>query len=385
MTVDVLISGAGPAGTLLAYHLAKAGLTVYLCEKEKLPRYKSCGGGVTIKASKQVPFDLSSVIDFPAAGGKVRFRGVPKMKIKTKEPFASLVMRDRFDYFLTQQAVAQGAVLMEECKVTGFDKNTDSIDSHTSRGIIKTRMLVGADGVNSSIAPAAQLMQFRPTGTAIEAEIAVSPEVLEKQGPFGTFDFGALRHGYGWIFPKRDHLSVGVFYANTGKIPNLKAMLREYLQCQPDLKDYTILTQRGHRIPLGGHPQALHRGSILLTGDAANLADPFFGEGIYYALKSANIAADVILSQWDATQLDLVSYTNRVNNEILEELRFAGKIADLMYHIPHLSTNLLSKSVLLQNSLFGLIAGSTTYQEFWHFVTLHGYKILLDMLLHGGK
>lgn len=385
MTIDVLISGAGPAGTLLAYHLAKAGLIVYLCEKEKLPRYKSCGGGVTTKALNQVPFDLTPVIDFPAAGGKVSFRGVLKMKIKNKESFASLVMRDRFDHYLAQQAAAQGAVLMEECKVTGFDQNKGSIDCHTSRGVIKTRLLVGADGVNSTIAHAAQLMQFRPTGTAIEAEIAVSPNVLEKQGPFGTFDFGALRHGYGWIFPKRDHLSVGVFYAKTGKIPNLKNILREYLQCQPDLKDYTILTQRGHRIPLGGHPQALHRRSILLAGDAANLADPFFGEGIYYALKSANIAAEVILDQWEAPHLNLAFYTNRVNNKILEELRFAGKIANLMYRAPGLTTNLLCKSVLLQNNLFGLIAGSTTYQEFWHFATLHGYKILLDVLINGGK
>jgi len=385
MILDALIVGAGPAGNLLAYHLAKAGLKVQLCEKKVLPRYKACGGGVSRKALQQIPFDVSPVIEFPASGGVVSYQGKPMLTTFTETPFASLVNRDQFDHFLCQKAISAGATLLENCKITGHTALPDSVEVQTTRRNFRTRLLIGADGVNSRVAKSAQLMANRPSGIALEAEIQVSAKVLGAQGAFATFDFGAIPHGYGWVFPKRDHFSVGIFGAHTRTIPKIKDILLNYLAAQPALGDYQMMSLYGHRIPLGGTPQPLHNASTLLVGDAANLADAFLGEGIYYALWSANLAADEILKQWDTPRLNLESYTQQVNATILPHLQYARKIADLIYPFSRLSTHLLKKSAYLQKMVFGVISGESTYQQLWQAITTRSPKILWDVLRYGGK
>ncbi len=126
-------------------------------------------------------------------------------------------MRDRFDHYLVQQAVQAGANLLEGISVVSVEEKSDRVVVTTTQGELQAQLLAGADGVNSIVARSMGLMPDREVGVAVEAELAVSPASLEAQGGFATFDFGALPGGYGWIFPKRDHLSVGVFRAVPGK------------------------------------------------------------------------------------------------------------------------------------------------------------------------
>jgi flavin-dependent dehydrogenase len=157
-------------------------------------------------------------------------------------------------------------------------------------------------------------------GVAVEAELAVSPVSLEAQGTYATFDFGALPGGYGWIFPKRDHLSVGIFKAIPGKAINLKKALEKFIASEAVLLDPRILHLQGHQIPLGGRKQTLHKGRVLLVGDAANLADPWMGEGISYAVVSARLAAEQMFNALGSNQIDLSSYTNLINASITPQL-----------------------------------------------------------------
>ena len=284
--------GAGPAGSVLAYLLAKRGLDVVILERASLPRYKSCGGGVTWKVMQHLPFDASPVFEHQVTGGLVTYQRRQMLRLEVNQAIAWLVMRDKFDHFLAQQAVLAGARLLEGISVVKVEDKGDRVVVTTTQGELQSQLLAGADGVNSRVARSVGLLVKREAGVGLEAELAVSPAVLEKQGAYATFDFGAIAGGYGWIFPKHDHLSVGLFKASPGKANGLRQALERFIARQEALTNPQILHLQGHQIPLGGRKHTLDKGRVLLMGDAANLADPWIGEGISYAIMSAHLAAE---------------------------------------------------------------------------------------------
>lgn len=360
---DVIVVGTGPAGAVLAYLLAKRGLDVLILERATLPRYKTCGGGVTWKAMQNLPFDVSAVFDNKAVGGVVTFAGQQLLKVEIGWPVAWLVMRDRFDYYLVQKAIEAGAKLLEDVSVIRVEEKYDSVVVTTTLGEFHAQLLAGADGVNSIVAHSMGLLPDREVGVAVEAELAVSPASLEAQGAYATFDFGALPGGYGWIFPKRDHLSVGVFRAIPGKAIGLKKALEKFIASEAVLLDPKILHLQGHRIPLGGQSRTLHKGRVLLVGDAANLADPWMGEGISYAVVSARLAAEQMYYALESKDIDLSGYTQLINASITPQLVSARLFAKVVYSLPEVCSDLLSKSPTMQNMVFEVIRGDRTFIE----------------------
>ncbi len=360
---DVIVVGTGPAGAVLAYLLAKRGLDVLILERATLPRYKTCGGGVTWKAMQNLPFDVSAVFENKAVGGVVTFAGQQLLKVEIGWPVAWLVMRDRFDHYLVQQAIQAGAKLLEGISVVSVEEKSDRVVVITTQGELQAQLLAGADGVNSIVARSTGLMPDRQVGVAVEAELAVSPASLEIQGGFATFDFGALPGGYGWIFPKRDHLSVGVFRAVPGKATGLKKALEKFIASEAVLLDPKILHLQGHQIPLGGQVRTLHKGRVLLVGDAANLADPWMGEGISYAVVSARLAAEQMFYALESKEIDLSGYTQLINASITPQLVSARLFAKVVYALPEVCTDLISKSPTMQEIVFGVIRGDRTFKE----------------------
>lgn len=362
---DLIIVGAGPAGSVLGYLLAKNGFRVLILEKTQLPRYKTCGGGVTYKSVKNLPFDATSILDQQACGGIVAYRGTPLLKTTLKKSYAWLVMRDEFDYFLASKAQQAGAELIDSVPVEAIHQQIDGVVVQTSQGNFCGLFVAGADGVNSTVARSLNLLRRRQVGTALEAEVEVPPPALEQQGKFATFDFGAMPYGYGWIFPKRDHLSVGVFQAAPHKATHLRQSLQTFIKCQPVLSQSNPLRIRGHPIPLGGCCSTLHQDRVLLLGDAANLADPWLGEGIYYAVASARIAATVLEEQFAKDSADLSVYTQRVNSEIAQQLVYAKRIAKIVYRFPKFCSLVFSKSSHLQKLVFDTIRGDLSYRALY--------------------
>ena len=161
MVYDVIVIGAGPSGSILAYLLAVEGLSVLILEKEPLPRYKVCGGGLTYKAINKIPFPIQPVIEREALGGIVSYKGNILLKVNVEQPFAALVMRDRFDFYLAQNAIEAGACLREGVTVTGLSQETDWVVAQTSDGDYFGKLLVGADGVNSIVARSAGFLIHR--------------------------------------------------------------------------------------------------------------------------------------------------------------------------------------------------------------------------------
>jgi geranylgeranyl reductase family protein len=360
---EVIVVGAGPAGSVLAYLLARRGLDVVILERASLPRYKSCGGGVTWKAVHYLPFDASPVFDNQVTGGLVTYQGRQMLRVGVNQAIAWLVMRDKFDHFLARQAVLAGARLVEGTSVVKVEDKWDRVVVSTTHGELQSQLLAGADGVNSRVARSVGLLAKREAGVGLEAELAVSPIALEKQGAYATFDFGAIAGGYGWIFPKRDHLSVGVFKAKPGKANGLRQALERFIARQAVLTNPQILHLQGHRIPLGGRKHGLDKGRVLLVGDAANLADPWIGEGISYAIISANLAAEQMANAIKNQVFDLSGYTRLINASITPQLRAARLFAKVVYSLPQFSSDLLSRSPYLQQLVIDVIQGRRTFRE----------------------
>lgn len=382
---DVIVVGAGPAGALLAYLLAGKGLRTLLLDKAELPRYKPCGGGLPYKTVKSIPFAIDPVLEVQAEGGVVTYQGRQYLKTAFERPFGWLVMRDRFDHFLVEQAVTAGAELISGRGVDAVEQDATGVTAITGGENFRASLLVGADGVNSIVARSSGIMPNRQTGVAIEAEVAVPEQALREQGAYVTFDFSALPRGYGWIFPKSDHLSVGIFRSAPGKVQDIRQKLEFFMDSMPVLRERRMIGGRGHLIPLGGKNNRLHKGRILLVGDAANLADAWIGEGIYYALQSARIAGEEILQTVDKGKTCLENYTNRIQSTISRQLRAAQFFGNLVYWKPRTATTLLSRSKRLQGVLFSAIRGDLSIPTFTRLLWLQAPLIILEALLKGEK
>ncbi len=114
---DVAVVGAGPAGATAARELARAGHTVLLLERQRIPRYKTCAGGVTVRAAKLLDFDISSVVERVVHGGRISYKLQRPIERRYPEPVCYMVMRDRFDGFLARKAGEAGAHLAEGVRV----------------------------------------------------------------------------------------------------------------------------------------------------------------------------------------------------------------------------------------------------------------------------
>lgn len=379
MESDVIVVGAGPAGSVLAFLLAKRGLSVLLVEKETLPRYKPCGGGIPLKTLRSLPVDVSPVLELEARWGILSYSGRQMLRVPLKD-FGWLVMRDRLDYFLVQEAVKAGVRLVDGLSVYRVEEEDGRVTVYTGKDTCYARMVVGADGVNSKVAACRGLLKNRESGVSLEAEIEVPPATLSEHGATVLFDFGALEQGYGWIFPKRDHLSVGVFLSRSGSSGNMKRQLEQFIARQEILRGCRVLSMHGHRIPLGGAFHPLHSGRTLLVGDAANLADAWIGEGIYHAVRSARIAAEEIPAILESSPFDASRYTKRIHAEIVSELKAARRFARLVYNYPRGCSVALACSPQMQKIVFGNIRGDISLREMLGQLLISSPRILFEVL-----
>ncbi len=299
---DVLVAGAGPAGSATAIRLARGGARVLLAERARFPRDKPCGGGLTGRALRQVPVDVSPVVEHVVDTFELRLNLRRSFRRTSPEPLIKMTQRRRLDAHLAQEAALAGADLREEHRVEVVEIGDDCVRARVGEEEVGADVLVGADGANGVVARAAGLGEEIVRGVALEGNI--SWELLDRTRYSSTavVELGAPSGGYGWVFPKRDHANVGV-----GGWAAAGPSLREYLArvAQAHGVDPDALTDvRGHRLPmrkLGASTPT--RGRVLLVGDAAGLVDPLSGDGMYEAFVSARLAAEAILSG------DLAGYT----------------------------------------------------------------------------
>jgi geranylgeranyl reductase family protein len=362
---DVIVVGAGPAGSFLAYLLAAGGhLKVLLIDKKDFPRYKTCGGGLTRRALRLLPFDLAPVIEDRARTAVVSIDHRPVYRRSFAEPIIAMVMRDRFDAFLLDQARRAGSQWLPGVRFEDLVPQAGGLRVLTSAGRFDARVLIGADGVNSTAARALGLRIKRRRFYALEAEVAIRSTALLAQFRGSVhFDFGVIPGGYGWVFPKKNHLSVGVLTAARSD-RGLKACFNAYLQ-KKIAADSGVTKLAGYSIPWGTGAKSVFAGCRgLLVGDAAGLTDPISGEGIYHALNQARMAAPVIEKFVRGSDPDLEGYDRHMQLAYRREMLHACGMNRFLYGCERLSHPILKRSgELLAEHFLNITIGRSTYRQ----------------------
>lgn len=318
---DALITGAGPAGCAAAYDLAKAGKRVAILEKRTFPRPKACACGLTRKTLKALRYPVDAVSErvcheIVLQRGEGIADKSAEVRVTMREPICALAVREVFDEYCLQQTLAAGDVTLVKIEGIREIRETPSgveVEVSTADGsrVSSAPVLIGADGSNGQTRRLASNLGrpgdvSEPTwyarGFALEAMVPFAD--LPTSLPAGdkatdlVFDFAPIAGGYGWLFPKGDHVNIGVgaFAPNEGGDADLKtvtrALLAEYTRTKlgVDLPAQVI----GQYLGMGGH-RYVPQGRILLAGDAAGLVDPLTGEGIHSAVVSGQAAAAAVL------------------------------------------------------------------------------------------
>jgi flavin-dependent dehydrogenase len=398
---DVLIAGAGPAGCAAAYDLARAGKRVLMLDRRTFPRHKACACGLTRKTLRALRYPVEPVVERVCRevvlqeagpqfhkGARVADKSC-EVRLRTRKVICAMAVREKFDAFCLQQTLAVGAELKKiESVVAVRESATDvEIEVTVRDGVTETlraAVLIGADGSNGQMRRLAAGLDARRGGLRdgawIESRTAQLPgepewyargfaleatipfEVLPATLPAGdgpqdlVFDFAPIAGGYGWLFPKGDHINVGVGgfvpkngFAGPDDIAHenvTRGLLESYTRQKLGVELNEVQAHvSGQHLGLGGHGY-VPRGRVLLAGDAAGLVDPLTGEGIFSAIKSGQAAAGAVMACGDADTVALSGeYAERLQ-ELQAMLQFSHDAAKSFYREPGRGFRVVRKLLL---------------------------------------
>lgn len=357
---DAIVIGAGPAGSAAAFDMARAGLSVLLMERCRLPREKPCGGGLTPKARPLLPVSIDDLVLNRASSVEVRVNGKLSVRFRSERADIWMVRRRDLDLRLACAAAEHGADLHEGEPFRGLELGPEvRVTSET--GIYRARVVVAADGAESRVAACLALPRAARRMVALETEAEVDGDPLGGQAVVDL----SVPGGYGWVFPKGELYNVGVGSFD----PRVAVELRERLAAllhTVGLRPSSFPPAVGHRIPTGPPPGPLHHGNVLLVGDAAGVADPFFGEGIAHSLLTGRLAARSAIRFLQGETSDLSSYSRDLMRALGAEARMWRITAAVVYRAPLLSLRLLAASRGLQLRVERAIAGEIQPLQRWH-------------------
>ena len=317
---DVIVVGAGPAGSTTAFYLAQAGLDVLLLEKSRFPREKVCGDGLTPRGVRAL---VAMGISVSEEDGWVRNKGLrvigagqrmelPWPELSSYPGYGLVRPRTDLDQMLARRAEQAGARLLEGVTVTGpvLNERTGRIagvKAKTAEGerTYRARVVVAADGNSSrlSVSMGLRKRDDRPLGVAVRTYYR-SPrhddDYLESW--LDLWDGDRLLPGYGWIFGMGDGTSnVGLGLMNTSAAfghTDYHGLLHKWLAGMPAEWGFTEENRtepiRGAALPMGFNRTPHYYQGLLLVGDAGGMVNPFNGEGIAYAMESGEILARTV-------------------------------------------------------------------------------------------
>lgn len=366
MDYDAIVVGAGPAGSTLARLLARQGVQVLLLDRARFPRDKPCAGGVTLRATFALDIDLTPVVERTVFAGRFTYRLGKAFRHRFDLPLSYMTQRDRLDLFLAEQATAAGAQFHGAEPVESVEVAERTVTVHTGKGQYTARALAGADGANGIVGQSAGTAPQVDLLVALEGKIPLSKQAEYRWADTLAMDLGALPGGYGWVFPKGDHLNVGVG-AWRHFAPHLRQRLATLCQ-RYRLPGDRLGEVRGHYLPLRRPGSPIAHGPVLVLGDAAGLVDSLSGEGIHTAFLSARLAAEAIARYLEGETADLSSYQAAVDHDIMPELIASRKLHDIFHYAPYLYAFLLQYSDRVWRLSCHIVRGEITYVGFLRMV-----------------
>lgn len=315
---DVVIVGAGPAGSACAIRLGNSGLKVALLDKATFPRDKTCGDALSVDVINQL-FILSEKLaaDFKSLENKIPSYGVKIFSpdhnfidipfiYKNEKSFGYISPRLNFDNFLFQHVKEYANVeIYEGCCAERIEQKKSGIIVETNKGSFESELIIGADGAHSAVSK--NIGEIKVDKKHYSAGLRVYYEGVasfHKENFIELHFFKDILPGYLWIFPMADNkanVGIGMLSSVVSKNKvNLKEVLQKLITTQPHLKERfenakPLETIKGYGLPLGSKKRNISGERYLLTGDAAALIDPFSGEGIANAIRSGRVAAEHVI------------------------------------------------------------------------------------------
>ena len=356
---DVIIVGAGPAGATLAYELARKDVRVLVLEKAELPRYKCCAGGITIKAAGLLDIDLDDIMEDRIHKITVTFKGGIPFRGTYPEVVMYTVTREKFDYALVKRAEDAGATILQGVETGGIRFDNTSVEVSTTAGSFRSQLIAGADGAHSIVVKELGLRTKYNQVIGIQTEVVVEDKELAKWKSQVAIDIGRISSGYSWVFPKSNHLSIGIAcLANKAK--ELRRHYWEFINSQ-NLGHYTVSRWNGGILPICTGKAALVQSKGVLLGDAAGLADPLTGEGIHNAVLSAQLAAPAIERALQFGEACLDDYRRAVEEKIIPEMKIAWTFFRVLSLFPYQLSGLIKRDERIWRGCCYLLRGEIDY------------------------
>jgi geranylgeranyl reductase family protein len=383
MRYDIIVAGLGPGGATAAHELSRAGFNVLAIDKKTFPRYKPCGGGLSARIHKLLSPDFQSTVERTIKGIRFLYPGRGDFALHTQEPIAYMVTRERFDHFLVQKAKSTGVESRENETILNIEEGPENVKVTTDAGQYQAKVMIGADGAHSLAARVLNPKFARRKILALEEEILqgnVQPSLVSDEV---IIDLGSAPGGYAWSFPKSARLSIGI----AGFTGQKKSLLQQFSTFKARQCIGSSLSGK----PLMGHPLPLFEprqfrlasSRILLVGDAANLVDPLLGEGIYYAIRSSQIAADTVVKVFRQGAINCTLYQACIQQEIYPEFRAAQKLARLSYAFPQLWYEAMRKYPEVTRRFYEILQGLESYPGFLSKLKSELGKFLKNIFFRG--
>ena len=213
---DAIVVGAGPAGSTCAQRLASAGASVLVLDRARFPRDKPCGGGVTGRAARLLPFDVDPVVEDVVTSVRMRLRFGGWFERGDGEPLVFMTQRIRLDAYLLEQAAKAGAEVRDGVKVEHAQAGPEGVEVTAGGERLHAATLVGADGVNGICGRALGLGGNQAVGVAIEGNIGYDRLRTNDYRGCAVLELGVVPGGYGWV-SRRETTSTSALAAGKGR------------------------------------------------------------------------------------------------------------------------------------------------------------------------
>ncbi len=365
---DLIVIGGGPAGACASQCAAALGLKVLLFEKDKFPRYKPCGGALSEQALSYIGGIPDNLVENEIYGVRVKYKN-ETVEVLKNQRVATLTSRDLFDNYLLESAKVAGAEVRIE-RVTHFSEEEDYIKVTTKQGESLARFLIIAEGAHGNLKYKIRSRDNNmQRGTCLVTEVPFTGHKAKLSKEMLEIEFGITHMGYGWVFPHKDFYSVGIGGISSQLKKNAKKKFNDYLASN-ELSSGSS-APKGHLIPFGGLKRKLTGKRTLLCGDAGGFVDTLMGEGIAYAIRSGQIAAehigDMVENNYKA---DMKFYEKACRKEFNDNLKYSFILSKCIHSYPDLFLRIFTRNTKILDKVLDVSIMKTTYKKLLLFIVI---------------